>query len=65
MARRRKRRRHMLGAPTAKDFSRVATILCHHRAGAALVQDFSSFFREQNPRFDAARFEIATRSCRR
>lgn len=58
---RRRRRRASLGEPTKKDFIAAAGIFCAHKASPALVDDFVSYFRRQNPRFDAERFKRAAR----
>jgi len=67
MAKRKKSRRRGLrglGEVTKKDFTAFASILCRHGASAGLVTDLSRYFRSQNPRFDAGRFENATRTCK-
>jgi hypothetical protein len=53
-----------LGEVTAKDFRAFASLLCKHGASDALVSDLTDYFGSQNPRFDAARFQKATRTCR-
>jgi hypothetical protein len=52
------------GEVTAKDFRAFASLLCKHGASDALVSDLTDYFGSQNPRFDAARFQKATRTCR-
>lgn len=63
--RKKKRRRSGgLGEVTKKDFEAFARILCRNNASEALVGDLTSYFGSQNPRFDASRFQKATRTCR-
>lgn len=66
MAKRKKRRRRSsgLGEVTKKDFQAIATALCRNNASSGLVDDLTSYFASQNPRFDASRFQKATRTCR-
>lgn len=64
----RKRRRSRglagLGEVTKKDFVAIANLLCVHKAPAQLVDDFATYFKTQNQRFDIPRFVAATKSCR-
>lgn len=62
--RRRKKGLGRLGEVTKKDFVEIARILKFNSASCSLVQDFSSYFGSQNPRFDSARFIAATGRCK-
>ena len=63
--RKRKRKRVLFGAPSAKDFAVAANILCKHGASQGMVDAFTTWFASQNPRFNRERFVAATRSCKR
>ena len=59
------RRSTGLKGVTKKDFIAMADILCHTKASARTVNELSSYFKSQNPRFDTGRFKTAAKSCRR
>jgi hypothetical protein len=59
-----RKRRAALGEVTKRDFENVARILCRHGAPEGMVRDLSDYFASQNKRFQAGRFEAATRKCR-
>ena len=65
MRKHRARRRTNLGEVTKRDFIAIAEILCAERASTAISSRLASYFKSQNPRFDAGRFVKATQSCRR
>jgi hypothetical protein len=54
----------MLGEVTKRDFVAIADILCRRSAPPGLVDDLTSYFSSQNPRFDSMRFKRATTTCR-
>jgi hypothetical protein len=64
-ARRRRRRRTILGGVSKSDFIAIAEILCSHGASTGLKEGFANYFKSHNPRFDRGRFLKATNSCSR
>jgi len=52
-------------ALTRKHFQEIADVLCNVGASKRIVDGFSGYFKHQNPRFNATRFEDAVARCKR
>ena len=48
-----------------KHYNRFVAILCKTRANEGLVEELTRYFKEDNPRFDSARFREALKKCGR